>query len=53
MASFVKIRCENCKKEQVIYMNASTPVKCLICGEEVAKPTGGKAKILAKIIKED
>ena len=38
-----------CNNEQVIYNKASTSVKCLVCGEEIATPTGGKAKIRAKV----
>ncbi|MDP8012539.1 MAG: 30S ribosomal protein S27e [Nanoarchaeota archaeon] len=49
-SKFVKVRCKKCKNEQVIFRMASTEVKCLVCGEVLAKPTGGKAEILAEII---
>jgi small subunit ribosomal protein S27e len=49
-SNFVKVKCSKCKNEQVIFNKASTKVKCLVCKEEIAKPTGGKAKINAKII---
>jgi len=51
MASrFVKVKCEKCKNEQSIFERASTKVNCLVCGEVLAEPTGGKAKIKAKVL---
>jgi len=47
---FVKVRCQKCKNEQVIFGKASSQVKCLICGEIIAQPAGGKAKIKARIV---
>ena len=47
---FIKVRCNKCKAEQVIFEKATTVVKCLKCGEELSKPAGGKAEIKAKII---
>ena len=44
--------CDKCKNEEVIFNKASTNVKCLVCGKELARPTGGKAKILVKTIEE-
>ncbi|MCD6590487.1 MAG: 30S ribosomal protein S27e [Candidatus Aenigmarchaeota archaeon] len=52
MASkFVKVKCKKCKNEQIIFEKASLAVKCLVCGELLAEPTGGKAVIKAEIIK--
>jgi small subunit ribosomal protein S27e len=48
-SKFLKILCSKCNNEQVIYNKASTSVKCLVCGEEIATPTGRKAKIRAKV----
>lgn len=47
---FVRVRCKKCKNDQVIFGKAATQVRCLKCGNLLAKPTGGKAKILAKIV---
>jgi len=44
---FVKVRCK-CKNEQVVFDRAATEVVCLVCGEHLASPTGGKAKFVAK-----
>ncbi len=46
---FVKIECKNCGNAQVVFDHASTKVKCLVCDSEIAEPTGGKARITAKI----
>lgn len=50
MNRFLKIRCDECKNEQVIFSKASSTVKCLICGKVLATPTGGKATVQTKIV---
>jgi small subunit ribosomal protein S27e len=49
-SSFVRVKCEKCKNEQVIFARASTSVKCLVCSEVLAEPTGGQASIKAKVV---
>ena len=39
---FIKVNCAKCKNEQMIFGKASTEVKCLVCGEMLSKPSGGK-----------
>ncbi|MBS3174308.1 30S ribosomal protein S27e [Candidatus Woesearchaeota archaeon] len=48
--SFVKVRCSKCKNEQNVFNSASTKVNCLVCGEVLAEPTGGKANFIAKVL---
>ena len=48
---FLKVRCPKCNNEQIIFEKAAMPVKCLVCGEILAEPTGGKARILAEVVK--
>lgn len=48
-AKFVKIKCAKCKNTQIIYGRATTKVKCLECGGTVAIPSGGNAKIRARV----
>ena len=45
ISKFVKVRCPKCKNEQVIFGSPSTEVKCLVCGEPLSAPTGGKGKL--------
>ena len=47
---FLKVRCPKCNNEQIIFGKASTQVKCLICDNVLAEPSGGKAKIYARIL---
>jgi len=48
-AKFVKVKCSKCKNTQVIYGRASTKVRCNECGGVVALPSGGNAKIRARV----
>ena len=49
-SKFVKIRCPKCKNEQVLFGKVATEVKCLVCGAELAKPTGGKSNVKARVL---
>jgi small subunit ribosomal protein S27e len=49
-SKFLRVKCNKCKNEQIIFNKASTTVKCLVCGEVLAEPTGGRAIIKTKII---
>jgi len=49
-SKFVKIRCPKCKNEQIMFGKASSEVKCLVCDKDLASPTGGKAKIKARVL---
>ncbi len=49
-SKFVKVRCPKCKNEQIIFGKASTKVKCLVCGKDLAEPSGGKSKIKSRIL---
>ena len=47
---FVKVRCQSCKNDQIIFEGATTKVKCLACDAVIAEPQGGKAEIKARIV---
>ncbi|MBI5148491.1 30S ribosomal protein S27e [Candidatus Pacearchaeota archaeon] len=49
-SKFVKVRCPKCNNEQVIFGKATTIVKCLICSQVLCEPSGGKAKIKARVL---
>jgi small subunit ribosomal protein S27e len=51
-SKFVRVKCEKCKNEQVIFTRASSVVKCLVCSDVLAEPTGGKALLKANVIQE-
>ncbi|MCE4599439.1 MAG: 30S ribosomal protein S27e [Desulfurococcales archaeon] len=48
---FIYVTCPNCGHKQVLFSHASFPARCLSCGTQLVKPTGGKARILGKIEK--
>jgi small subunit ribosomal protein S27e len=47
---FFKVKCPDCENEQTVFEKASTVVNCVVCGKELATPTGGKANVKAEII---
>jgi len=49
-SKFIKIRCPKCKNEQIMFGKTSTKIKCLVCEKLLAEPTGGKAKVKARIL---
>ena len=49
-SKFIKLRCPKCKNEQIIFGKAASTVKCLVCGKVLTEPTGGKAKIRARVL---
>jgi small subunit ribosomal protein S27e len=51
-SSFYKVKCPDCENEQTIFGKASTVVKCIVCGRDLAVPTGGKTIFKAEIISE-
>ena len=46
---FLKVRCPKCGNNQVIFSHVSRIVKCIVCNETLAIPTGGKTKILGEV----
>lgn len=52
-SKFVKVKCEKCKNEQMVFMRAASKVKCLVCGEVLAEPTGGKARLNVKVLGQE
>lgn len=50
MNQFIKVGCSKCKNEQTIFSKTSTNINCLVCDKELAKSTGGKTKILGKVL---
>ncbi len=46
---FFRVKCLKCGNEQLVFSNATNKVACNVCGEVLAEPTGGKAKIKGEI----
>jgi small subunit ribosomal protein S27e len=49
-SKFLKVKCNDCQNEQVIFGNATSRVDCTVCGRTLAEPKGGKAVIKTQII---
>ncbi len=49
---FMKIKCEKCKNEQVIFERSASKIHCLVCNEILAEPTGGRARVKAQILEK-
>ena len=50
MTQFLKLRCNKCKNEQIVFGKSASKILCLVCGKHLADPTGGKTKIKARIL---
>ena len=44
-SNFLKVKCKKCHNEQIVFEKPTTVVKCLVCYEVIATPSGGKAII--------
>jgi small subunit ribosomal protein S27e len=47
---FIRVKCDDCGNEQVIFDSAATVVKCLVCERILAEPKGGKAQLKTKVL---
>ena len=47
---FLRVKCLNCGNQQIIFGCSATDVQCLVCGKTILQSTGGKARILTKIL---
>ena len=47
---FLRVKCNDCSNEQVVFGNAATKVECSVCGRLIVEPTGGKANIRTQIL---
>jgi small subunit ribosomal protein S27e len=52
-SKFARVKC-SCSNEQNIFMSGSSSVSCLVCGTQLAVPTGGRLRLVedkAKLVK--
>jgi len=47
---FLRVKCPKCANEQIVFERTSNYIKCNVCDELVAEPTGGKAKVRGEIL---
>ncbi len=51
MAKFIIVKCK-CGNEQKVFSAPSSLVKCRVCNETIAQPTGGRAALSGKKVKD-
>lgn len=49
-SNFLKVKCQKCGNEHIVFERSSTILKCDVCEEVIVEPSGGKAKIKGEII---
>jgi len=49
---FLKLKCNGCGNEQIVFSAPASTVKCLACNAVLAESTGGKILLKSKILKE-
>ncbi|MFA5896773.1 MAG: 30S ribosomal protein S27e [Thermoplasmata archaeon] len=49
-SQFLRVKCEDCGNEQIVFDRAASVVLCQVCGTTLAKPTGGKAAIRGDVL---
>ena len=47
---FLRVKCQKCGNEQLVFSNAVNKISCNVCGEVLAEPTGGRAKINGEVL---
>lgn len=50
--NFLRVKCEECGNQQIIFSRAATEIKCMVCSEAIATPTGGKPELNAEITEQ-
>jgi small subunit ribosomal protein S27e len=50
-SQFLLVKCPDCGKERIIFSNAAKDVGCMGCGRKLAESRGGKAVVLATLVK--
>lgn len=49
-SNFLKVKCNDCENEQIVFDRASSGVRCNVCGRTLVEPRGGKAEIKGEVI---
>jgi small subunit ribosomal protein S27e len=45
----LRVECDDCGNEQVVFERAATEVACAVCGSTLVTPTGGKGEVHAEV----
>ncbi len=52
ISKFIKIKCQDCGNEQIVFNKPATAIECLVCGKTLIKPKGGFGDIKGEILEE-
>lgn len=47
---FLRVKCQDCGNEQIVFSHATRIVHCNVCGATLAEPSGGKATVKGEIV---
>jgi len=47
---FLRVKCNDCGNEQIIFEKAASKIKCLACDKVLAEPSGGKASLKTQVL---
>ena len=51
-STFLQVKCPDCGEERVLFSNSAKDIGCRGCGRKLAESRGGKAIVLAQVIKK-
>ncbi len=49
---FIKVKCDGCGNEQVIFNKPAGDVQCVVCDDVLAKSAGGTAEFRATVVED-
>jgi small subunit ribosomal protein S27e len=47
---FLKLKCDECGNEQVVFSKPAEDVQCVVCDDVLAEARGGKAQLHAELV---
>jgi small subunit ribosomal protein S27e len=47
---FLRVKCQKCGNEQLLFSNVVNKITCNVCQETLAIPTGGRAEINGEVL---
>jgi small subunit ribosomal protein S27e len=47
---FLRVKCQKCGNEQLVFSNTVNKISCNVCSETLATPTGGRAEINGEVL---
>ena len=51
-SKFLKVKCEDCGNEQIVFNRPAMNVRCLVCGNTLIECKGSVGELKAKIVAE-